>query len=43
MCKSFIKQTVIKFPTVIVDNGTTLPVDDKLKSVFTVVDNFTHK
>ena len=43
MLKSFIKQSGLYIPTVVVDNGTTEPVDNLLKRAFTVVDNFQHK
>lgn len=43
MIKSFIKQSDMQCPVVIVDNGTTEPVDDLLKRAFTVVDNYQHK
>jgi len=43
MLKSFIKQTEIMPEIVIVDNGNKKPVDENLKSIFIVVDNFNHK
>lgn len=43
MIKSFMKQSGLYIPTVVVDNGTTEPVDNLLKKSFTVVDNFSHK
>ena len=43
MIKSFIKQSGLYIPTVVVDNGTTEPVDIAFKKAFTVVDNFQHK
>ena len=43
MLKSFQKQ-VGKLPEVIIiDNGNKIPVDNGLKSCFTVIDNFNHK
>ena len=43
MLKSFFKQLQNDTEVVIVDNGTTLQVDENLKSIFNVVDNFQHK
>lgn len=43
MIKSFFKQLHNETNVVIVDNGTYKPVDERMKSVFEVVDNFQHK
>jgi hypothetical protein len=43
MIKSFVKQVGIYPNVVIVDNGTTIPADEMMKRVFTVIDNFNHK
>lgn len=43
MIKSFFKQLQNDIEVVIVDNGTALQVDENLKSIFNVVDNFQHK
>jgi len=43
MIKSFFKQLHNETNVVIVDNGTYEAVDERMKSVFEVVDNFQHK
>ena len=43
MLKSFHKQVDNLPEVVIVDNGDKIPVDESLKSCFTVIDNFNHK
>lgn len=44
MLKSFYKMlNNYDIKIVIVDNGDQIPVDDNIKSIFTVIDNFNHK
>lgn len=43
MLKSFYKQVGELPEVVIIDNGDKIPVDESLKSCFTVIDNFNHK
>ena len=43
MLKSFCKQVGEMPEVVIVDNGDKIPVDSRLKSCFTVIDNFQNK